>query len=482
MSIDNIMQQAALAFDRYKQVVPAQRAAFLETIAGEINARREQLVATAGRETNLPDARLNGEINRTTFQLQLFAQLIREGSWVEAVIDRQRETPARADIRRMLLPVGPVVVFGASNFPFAFSTAGGDTVSALAAGATVVVKAHPAHGATSLLMFEAISSAITKSGMPEHTVQHVTGGNEAGRELVMHPSTTAVGFTGSLAGGKALSAYAAQRETPIPVFAEMGSVNPVVFYPEALETRATQLAETFAASVTLGAGQFCTNPGLLLGLAGEAFNHFKTLLHAAIEKTAPQKMLHTGIRQAFLQGRDGMLAQQEVTLIGTLLETATAEDAPVAPSLAATTGSALLANPHLREEVFGPYALLVACRDKAELLQVLKTVKGQLTSSIMATDTDLSNWPDVVALQTTLAGRVILNAAPTGVEVCAAMVHGGPFPATTDARYTSVGTAAIRRWVRPVCFQGFPDQLLPDELKNNNPRGIWRLVDNEFTR
>lgn len=477
MNVDNIMQQAALAFDQYKLVKPAQRAVFLETIAAEITAQKDLLVQTAGEETNLPVARLNGEIVRTTNQLLLFANLIREGSWVEAVIDTKRE--GKPDVRKMLLPVGPVVIFGASNFPFAFSTAGGDTASALAAGVSVVIKAHPAHERTSLLAYEAIERAIASTGMPVRIVQHITGGNDTGKQLVMHPLTTGVGFTGSFQGGKALCAYAAQRETPIPVFAEMGSVNPVVFLPEALQERAQQLATTFAASVTLGAGQFCTNPGLLIGLQSEALTAFQHLLAAAMEKIAPQKMLHAGILQAFHQGRGNMLAQTEVTL---LTPATVQEGAEVSPALATTTGAAFLANPTLKEEVFGPYALLVACKDKAELVQVLKSVKGQLTTSIMGTDGDLAAWQDIITLQVTLAGRIILNSPPTGVEVCAAMVHGGPYPATTDARFTSVGTGAIKRWVRPVCFQDFPDALLPDELKRDNPCGIWRMIDNQFTR
>lgn len=474
MQIDQIMQQAATAYEQYKDIPPVQRAAFLEAIGAEMTARREVLVKTAGEETNLPAARLNGEIVRTTTQLQRFADLIKEGSWVEAVIDT---TP---NIRRMLLPVGPVVVFGASNFPFAFSTAGGDTASALAAGATVVVKGHPAHARTSLLVFEAIQAAIAVCGMPAHTVQHVTGDYHTGKALVIHPYTTGVGFTGSLQGGKALCAYAAERENPIPVFAEMGSVNPVVLLPQALHTRGGELADTFAASIALGAGQFCTNPGLLIGLESPAFTQFQQQLGAALEKTAPQKMLHPGIHTSFIQGRSRMFAHSEVTLPP--VPVPDFDDNAVRPSLALTTGAAILANPVLREEVFGPHALLVTCKDKTELLAVLRSLKGQLTTSVMATDEDLAQWQEVIDVQITLAGRIILNGPPTGVEVCAAMVHGGPYPATTDARFTSVGTAAIRRWVRPVCFQQFPDALLPDELKTTNPRAIWRLVDNQFTR
>ncbi|SFD57028.1 NADP-dependent aldehyde dehydrogenase [Chitinophaga sp. CF118] len=482
MQIDQIMQQSASAFEAYKQVKPAQRAAFLEAIAAEIEKQREILVQTAGEETNLPAARLNGEITRTTTQLQLFANLIKEGSWVDAVIDTAKpdSTPAKPDIRRMLLPVGPVVVFGASNFPFAFSTAGGDTASVLAAGATVVIKGHPAHPRTSLLAFTAMQQAISKTNMPEFTVQHVAdAGITLGKELVLHPLTTGVGFTGSLQGGKALMGYASQRETPIPVFAEMSSINPVVFFPDALKSQAPQLAQTFAASITLGMGQFCTNPGLLIALESEALENFLHLLGAAIASSVPQKMLHTGIQQAYVKGRAHMLSQEAVTLVG---ETEKPVGEEAWPALVRSTGTAFLANQVLKEELFGPYSLVVTCKDKAELIAVLKSLKGQLTTTVIGTETDTAQWQDVIALQSTLAGRIILNQPPTGVEVCSAMVHGGPFPATSDQRFTSVGTSAIKRWVRPVCFQNFPDSLLPDALKKDNPQGIWRMVDNQFSR
>lgn len=478
-----VMQQAAAAFEQYKQVPAADRAVFLETIADEIESLRESLVTIAGQETNLPPARLNGELTRTTNQLKLFARLIREGSWAEAVIDTANpaSTPPRPDIRKVLLPVGPVIVFGASNFPFAFSTAGGDTASVLAAGATVVIKGHPAHEKTSLQVFGAIQAAISKTNMPAHTVQHVAApGNAIGKDLVMHPLTTGVGFTGSFQGGKALVSYASQRETPIPVFAEMSSVNPVVFLPDTLEKNAASLAQTFGGSITLGMGQFCTNPGLLLGIRSAALDNFAQLLGQSIAQCAPQKMLHGGIHQAYEQGRSRLLSQQGVTLVS---ESAQAPaELEAYPALASVAAKEFLGNHLLHEEVFGPSSLLIVCDDKEELKTVLKSLKGQLTTTIAGTDADIAAFGDVIALQTTLAGRIILNAPPTGVEVCAAMVHGGPYPATTDARFTSVGTSAIKRWVRPVCFQGFTDAMLPDALKNENPLGIWRLVNGEFTR
>lgn len=475
---DHVMQQSLAAFQVYKKTRPAQRAAFLEAIAQEIEAVKEELVQTAHAETNLPLARLHGEIGRTTGQLRLFAVYIREGSWVDAVIDNAdaQRTPAKPDIRRMLLPVGPVVVFGASNFPFAFSTAGGDTASVLAAGATAVIKAHPAHGQTSAKVFAAIQRAIAATGMPPATVLHVAAtGNEAGKALVVHPHTSGVAFTGSYAGGKALVAYAAERAIPIPVFAEMGSVSPVILLPGTLEQNAAALAVQYAASITLGAGQFCTNPGLLLAMRSAALDQFVELLGAEINKTIPQKMLHAGICAAYAKGLQHQLSAAGITLVAQSEQPAAGLEAR--PSVASINAAAWLQQPQLKEELFGPFSLLVECADKNELLQVLRSLDGQLTSTVMATDNDLQAYAEIIEVQASLAGRIILNSVPTGVEVCGAMVHGGPYPATTDARFTSVGTSAIKRWVRPVCFQGFPDALLPDALKRDNPAGIWRITD-----
>lgn len=468
---DDIMQHAKAAFDTYSKTTPAQRAQFLQNIAAQIELKREALVAKAHEETHLPLPRLNNEITRTTNQLKMFAGYILEGSWVAAAIDN---LPSKPDTRKMLVPIGPVVVFGASNFPFAFSTAGGDTASALASGSTVVVKGHSAHAGTSLLMNDAIQEAIQLSGMPEHTLQHVLGpGNTTGKELVTHPHTTGVGFTGSFSGGTALLRYAAERERPIPVFAEMSSINPVVFLPDTLEQNAAMLAKTLAGSITLGMGQFCTNPGLLIGIKSAALDTFLTKLGEEVSAVTPQPMLHEGIHSNYMQGLTEMLALKGISVI----YKGTAEPTPAIATVSATD---FINIPHFREEVFGPFSLVVICADKAEMKQVLQSVKGQLTATIMGTGKDLVAHEDIIALQTSLAGRVIINEVPTGVEVCSSMVHGGPFPATSDARFTSVGTSAIQRWVRPVCFQGFPDALLPEELQNANPRGIWRTVNNEW--
>ncbi len=467
------MQQSAGAFTAYSKTAPAQRAIFLETIAAAIEARREALTTITHEETNLPAARLNGELTRTTGQLKMFAGLLREGSWVSAVIDTAdaERTPPKPDTRKMSVPLGPVVVFGASNFPYAFSTAGGDTASALAAGCTVVVRAHFAHPRTSALIFGAMQEAVDTCGLPPHTIQHVTTpGNEAGKELVMHPLTAAVGFTGSLSGGTALMRYASERAAPVPVFAEMSSINPVLLLPGKLKEDAPGLARKLAASITLGMGQFCTNPGLLIAMEGEELNLFKETLAEEIGKFAPQPMLHEGITRSYETRTAAVAALDAVRSV--------AENVAMIQTVEAES---FMKDALLHEEIFGPYSLIVQCRDAGEMQQVLNSVQGQLTATLMAAGEDLGRYPDLLASCTRIAGRVIINEVPTGVEVCAGMVHGGPFPATSDPRFTSVGTSAIQRWVRPVCFQNFPDHLLPEALQNANPLRIWRIVNNEWT-
>ncbi|MBS1663434.1 MAG: aldehyde dehydrogenase (NADP(+)) [Bacteroidetes bacterium] len=481
--VNKVMENAQSAFQLYKRIPAEGRALFLETIGKEIEKIREELVATAGQETNLPPARLNGEINRTIGQAGLFAALLREGSWVEAAIDTEdpNRVPAKPDTRKMLMPVGPVVVFGASNFPFAFSTAGGDTVSALASGSSVVVKGHSAHAKTSELVFGAIEKAIEAAGMPPYTVQHLLGsGRSVGTALVVHPHTRGVGFTGSFAGGKALWEAAQKRETPIPVFAEMSSINPVVFFPDTLEKNGAALAKSYAGSITLGMGQFCTNPGVLLAIQSPALDSFLSLLSTEITAIEPAKMLHKGIHEAYCNGLNHMLAQKGLQVVGQATKAPGGMEAQ--PVVASVSAADFLANPHFTEEVFGPFSLCVVCEDKQQLAEVLKSFKGQLTTTIMATPEDVKTNTDIIELQQTLAGRIILNNVPTGVEVNASMVHGGPWPATTDGRFTSVGSSAIKRWVRPICFQNFLDEMLPVELKRGNPKGIWRVVNNVTTK
>ena len=475
--IDQVMEQSMQAFLAYKKIPAKERAAFLERIAFEIEALGEELIRTTQAETNLPEARLLGERGRTTMQLRMFAAMLLEGSWVEASVDHAipERIPAKPDIRKMLVALGPVVVFGASNFPYAYSTAGGDTASALAAGCSVVVKAHPAHLGTSKLIASAIDKAIAFCNIPAHTFQHVEGASfETGKALVQQTHTSAVGFTGSFSGGRALFDYAAAREKLIPVFSEMGSTNPVLLLNDALEKNAESIATQYAGSITLGVGQFCTNPGLLIGIRSAALDRFKSSLAAAIDQVPASKMLHQGILKAYQTNRSKALATDGLVI---LTKETTSNEIDATALIANISGADFLKNHHLKEEVFGPYALLIECADLEELKSVWTSVSGQLTTSIMGTDQDFAASPELMEIASSIAGRVLLNGVPTGVDVCASMVHGGPYPATTDSRFTAVGINAVKRWVRPVCYQNCPDHLLPEALKESNPLQIKRMVD-----
>ena len=482
--IDTVMKNAAAAYPLYSKTSAEQKAAFLETIASEIDSLGDSLITRASEETNLPAARLLGERARTTMQLRMFAEMLREGSFVEASIDTakpDRKPLPRADIRKMLIPIGPIVVFGASNFPFAYSTAGGDTASALAAGCPVVVKAHPAHPKTSVSVYNAILTAIDKCNMPANVFQHVHGASvESGKALVEHPLTAGVGFTGSLSGGRALFDYASQRSRPIPVFAEMSSVNPVVFFSDTLAKNAPALAKMYSDSISLGMGQFCTNPGIMIAVESEGLTNFIQHLDNEFSQVQPAKMLHQGIHKSYFEKMGVVIHEPGVTVLQQSVKQPAELEAY--PTIAAVPGQEFLQNPTLHEEVFGPYSLLIKCRDQEELLQVWKSLKGQLTTSIMATDADLSAHPEIISIATQVAGRIVFNSVPTGVEVCPSMVHGGPYPACTDSRFSAVGITAVKSWLRPVCFQNCPQELLPDELKDGNPRGIWRMEDNAMVR
>jgi 2,5-dioxopentanoate dehydrogenase len=479
--LQRVMRNAREAFLQYRKISGKERATFLEAIIREIEALGPALIQQAMQETNLPEARLVGERGRTCNQLKQFADLLREGSWVEAKVDTalpDRAPLPKPDIRKMFVPIGPVVVFGASNFPFAYSTAGVDTCSALAAGCPVVLKAHPAHSKTSDMVASAIAKAITFCNMHPQVFQHVHGASfESGKALVQHPETKAVGFTGSFSGGKALFDYAQQRTEPIPVFSEMGSINPVILLPGTISKNAEKIAEQYAASITQGVGQFCTNPGLMLGLANPDLQKFAKALGDKILQIDPALMLHTGISKSFYSKRKHALEQKEVALVSQ-----STIDEPInagVPTLATVNANQFQQNPVLLEEVFGPYSLLVQADTIDALKKAIAKIPGQLTCTIMADEQDLINHRDVIDLVMERAGRVIINGVPTGVEVCPSMHHGGPYPATTDSRFTSVGTDAIRRWVRPVSFQTFPDSLLPDELKNSNPLNIRRTVNGQ---
>ncbi|MFG6459298.1 aldehyde dehydrogenase (NADP(+)) [Roseateles sp. BYS96W] len=482
--VNQACELANAAFDAFRATTDHERADFLELIAAQILALGDDLIVRAMAETGLPRARLEGERGRTVNQLKLFAELLREGSWQDARIDTAlpTRTPPRPDLRLRFIGVGPVAVFGASNFPLAFSVAGGDTAAALAAGCPVVVKAHPAHPGTSELVGRAVAEAVKLSGLPAGVFALLPGpGNDIGTALVRHPAIQAVGFTGSRAGGLALMAVAAARPQPIPVYAEMSSINPTFLLPGALAQRGGEIATGFAASLTMGVGQFCTNPGLVLGLAGPDLDRFAAAAAEALKPVPAATMLTPGIAGAYQRGEAALAAQADVEP----LLRGQSQGCQGAPSLFRTTGAAFLASHAMSAEIFGPTALLVACQDLAELLAVTEGLEGQLTATLQLQDDDEGDLAAARALLPVLerkVGRILANGFPTGVEVSTAMVHGGPFPATSDGRSSSVGTAAIQRFLRPVSYQNLPRALLPAVLREPNERGVWRRRDGALTR
>ncbi len=482
--VDASVKLSEKAFQLYKKISGKEKALFLRSIADEIEALGNELISTVMRETNLPEGRVIGERGRTTGHCRMFANLIEEGSWVDARVDTslpERLPLPKPDIRKMLLPLGPVVVFGAANFPLAYSTAGGDTISALAAGCSVIVKAHPTHAATSALVATAIEKARVKTGMPQHIFIHLHGvGFEVGKALVEHSLTKAVGFTGSFIGGKTLFDLANKRSIPIPVFAEMSSINPVILLPETLSRESDAWAQKLAASITLNVGQFCTSPGLIIGINDEALAHFSDCLSKAINSISSGIMLHAGIAANYSKKLKQTLEQSTVEKLSQPQQSANSNQGTAV--VASVSASEFLKNPILEEEVFGPFALIVKCVDRNELIQTINYLQGQLTATVIGDEKELSNNKDIVELISAKAGRLIINGVPTGVEVCPAMNHGGPFPATTDSRFTAVGIDAIKRFARPVSFQNFPQSLLPDELKDGNPLNIWRLVNNDWSK
>ena len=482
--INEAVLLASKAFKDFRKISGKQKSAFLNAIADEILALDDELVQTYCSETGLPEGRAKGERGRTVFQLRSFAELVEEGSWVDASIDTaipDREPIPKPDLRKMLVPIGPIVVFGASNFPLAYSTAGGDTAAALAAGCPVIVKSHPMHAGTGELVASAIVKAAQKTGMPNGVFSNInSSGIEVGQQLVKHSGVKAVGFTGSIRGGRALFDLAAQREEPIPVFAEMGSVNPVVILPEALRTNGEKLAKTYAGSITLGTGQFCTNPGLLLGIKGKALNSFISKLSEEIVKIEPSCMLHPNIIGAYECNKAKALAQVDLKVVadyGTDVQTNYARQ-----TVTTVEGKTFLNNTTLHQEVFGPFSMVVQCEDANQLEEIISKLEGQLTGTLIADNREASKYSGVIDALQNRVGRIIYNGVPTGVEVCPSMVHGGPYPASTDSRFTAVGISSIKRWVRPFSYQDWPNDLLPDELKNENPLGISRLVNNKLTK
>jgi NADP-dependent aldehyde dehydrogenase len=474
--VDEACRLAAEAFDVYRATSLEQRARFLEAIADGIVALGDTLIERVMSESGLPRPRIEGERARTAGQLKLFASVVREGRWLDVTIDPalpERKPLPRADLRLQRIPVGPVAVFGASNFPLAFSVAGGDTASALAAGCPVVAKSHPSHLGTSELVGRAIQKAVKDCRLPEGVFSLVFGeGNAVGEALVQHPAIQAVGFTGSRRGGRALVALAAGREVPIPVFAEMSSINPVFLLPGALDERAEAIGRGLIDSVTLGVGQFCTKPGVVVGVVGEAFERFRVAAQAALEAKPAATMLNAGIHGAYKQGTASWAS--EVKSLASGSEAAAGNCAQ--PMLFSTDASHFLRTPELSEEVFGPAALLIECSDTDEMVAVAERLSGQLTATMHIAPSDYEFARELVPLLERRAGRLLVNGFPTGVEVTYAMVHGGPSPATSDSRFTSVGASAIDRFLRPVCYQDFPQTLLPETLRDANALDVPRLV------
>jgi NADP-dependent aldehyde dehydrogenase len=476
---------ASEAFAVYGRMSGSEKGIFLRTIAANIESLADELIERAHQETALPKPRLQGETARTCHQLRLFAQVVEEGSWVGARIDHDepdRKPAPKPDVRSMLRPLGPVAVFGASNFPLAFSVAGGDTASALAAGNPVIVKAHPAHPGTSELVGQAIRASVRKCGLPEGVFSLLfDSGTKVGAALVTHPLIKAVGFTGSRGAGRALMDLAASRPEPIPFFGEMSSTNPVFVLPGALRERGEGIVAGLHASFTLGAGQFCTKPGMVFVPQGTEARAFAQKLREAVAGSSEYHLLTAGIRSSYCSGvatRESHKAMKSMTRSST---PAAESELSVGTVLFETDAASFLANSGLDGEIFGPTTLLVEHSTRDELLKIARQLEGHLTATIHGNAQDLRDFADLIAILETKVGRLIFNGFPTGVEVTHAMVHGGPYPATSDGRSTSVGGQAIFRFARPVCYQGFPDQALPEELKDANPLGIWRMIDGQMT-
>ena len=483
--VTSAARRAAEAFEHLRRTEARQRVPLLQAAADALDAAAADAVAVADRETALGEERLRGEVARTTGQLRAFADVLDEGSYVEAVIDHARPDPAppRPDLRRMLIPLGPVGVFSASNFPFAFSVAGGDTASALAAGCSVVVKAHPSHPETSELVFDVLSRALAEAGAPQGTLQLIQGaGNQVGEALVMAPEIKAIGFTGSTRGGRALYDLAATRAEPIPVYAEMGSVNPLFVTERALRERLEQLAEGYVQSMTLGNGQFCTKPGLAFVPEGRLGEEFVSRVAEAAERTKGVAMLNRRMRDALAQQVErtsGLPGVRKLTGGGA----PPSEPGFLYPTTVMTCDAATFRRtPELCEEHFGPFALVVTYASKSEMLELARGIQGNLTATIHAGAGEAASLPDLTDALRERAGRLLWNGYPTGVAVTHAMHHGGPYPATTISLHTSVGSTAIKRFLRPVTYQNYPTELLPPALQEANPLGILRLVDGEWTR
>ena len=474
---------AASAFDEFRNAPLETRAQLLEAIAQGILDLGDELIERVMAESGLPRPRMEGERARTVGQLRLFATIVRDGRWLNVTVDSalpDRKPAPRPDLRSRKIPVGPVAIFGASNFPLAFSVAGGDTAAALAAGCPVVAKSHSSHLGTSELVGTVIQKAVAALNLPEGTFSLLTGsGRTVGEALVRHPAIQSVAFTGSRGGGLALLAIAQSRPVPIPVFAEMSSTNPLFLLPAALAERGATIATDLVASATLGVGQFCTKPGIILGIAGPALDAFSKAASAALESANAGTMLNPGIHKAYVEGTKKLQAHSSVTK---LANGKSESPSPCAaqPMLFTATAQSYLSTPLLAEEVFGPAALVVACKDESEFFAVANHVEGQLTATLHLADADLPIARRLLPILERKAGRILVNGFPTGVEVSYAMVHGGPYPSTSDTRATSVGAMSIERFLRPVCYQNFPDALLPESLQHANPQSLPRLIDGKL--
>lgn len=483
--IETAVNLAHEAFVSYGHLAGREKARFLRAIATNIEAIADEVVERAEQETALPKARLQSETARTCNQLRLFAQVVEEGSWLNARIDRadaDRKPLPKPDIRSLLRPLGPVVVFAPSNFPLAFSVAGGDTASALAAGNPVIVKAHGAHPGTSELVGQAVLASVRECGLPEGVFSLLFGsGVEVGTALVRHPHVKAVGFTGSRAGGRSLMDLAAARPKPIPVYTEMSSTNPVFILPEALRLNGESIAAGLYGSFTLGSGQFCTKPGMVFLPEGIDDEPFIGLLQKSVFESGPFTLLTNGIKASYSSETGERRLRKGVKMLAEQPTTA-GEEFNVGAALFGTDAGSFLQDSELEGEIFGPSTLLVRHTGREQLLAAARGLEGHLTATIHGTAQDLEDFRELIAILEDKVGRLIFNGFPTGVEVCHAMVHGGPYPATSDGRSTSVGSQAIFRFCRAICYQGFPDAALPDELKDANPLGIWRLVDGQITR
>ena len=483
--VDLAARLAAEAFVAYSRTPGRVRGAFLRTIATKIESIAGEIVERAGRETALPPARLQGETARTCAQLRLFAEVAEEGSWVSARIDRadpHRKPLPRPDIRSMLRPLGPVVVFGASNFPLAFSVAGGDTASALAGGNPVIVKAHAAHPGTSELVGQMVRDSVRECGLPEGAFSLLFGtGAEIGVALMKHPLVKGGGFTGSRTAGRILMDVAASRPEPIPFYAEMSSTNPVFILPGALRERSESIAAGLHTSFTMGAGQFCTKPGMVFFPDGSEAASFTDKLRQLVGASAPFHLLTKSIYSSYDSALAGRKNNTAVSLVAEAPKAAPACGFAVGAALFETDADTFLSS-DLDAEIFGPTTLLVRHSKRDQILEIARSLEGQLTATIHGTAQDLHDFADLISILEGRVGRLVFNGFPTGVEVCPAMVHGGPYPSTSDGRSTSVGTRAIFRFTRPVCYQGFPDDALPEELKDSNRSGIWRMVDGQMTR